>query len=409
MLNYDPFSVEAMENPDQFFPELLADHPFYRLEQYNGWAISRFEHCWKILQERTAFSIVEGPVFPKTVGQCPFNRSEIKASLPDRSFSAWDAPAHPEIRKAMSSSFAPVPVAGMEKAMRAMCRDRLEAQFDSGEMDIVGDYAGLIVLPNICFRLGVPCDDPKSLFGRIQRATKRTQGKAGFTETGLEISADIGRQLAKSVASRRIEREKSVQDNGTTLDSLLEYNYRDENTETRLLTDEEIATHLRTLLIGGAETVPKVLAAGILQLHRQPEQLKALRENASLGRAAFEEMMRFGGVLQHVGRTAMVDYEIDGQNIKVGERVFLLIQAANRDEREFDVASHFNILRKTRRSLALGTGRHHCIGAHLARLEGRVLLEEFVRMIPKYHIDESALSRQPSEFQAGYTAMPIQF
>ncbi|MDB3856048.1 cytochrome P450 [Halieaceae bacterium] len=409
MLSYDPFSIAAMENPDQFFDELLEDHPFYRLEQYNGWAIPRFEHCWQILQERDVFSIVEGPVFNDTINQCPFDYGRLKPSVPERSFSVWDAPAHPQIRKSLSPSFSPAAVAPLEEGIRTMCRQRFTESLDGGRMDIVADYAGLIALPNICVRIGMPCDDPDALFRKIQKATARAPGKSGFTEQGLALSAEIGEHIAICVAQRRAEIEAGAKDNGTTMDALLLYRYSDAELENQPLSDDAISTHMRTLMIGGAETVPKVIAAGILQLYRNPVQLQALRNDLSLCQSAFEEMMRFGGVLQHVGRTAIEDYEIDGHCIKAGQRVFCLIQAANRDPREFTEPNHFDISRDTKRSLALGTGRHHCIGAHLARLEGRVLLEEFIKAIPEYRIDEAAIKRQSSEFQVGYTSMPIQF
>lgn len=409
MLSYDPFSIAAMENPDQFFDELLENYPFYRLEQYNGWAISRFEHCWKILQERDLFSIVEGPVFNDTINQCPFDYEHLKPSEPERSFSVWDAPAHPQIRRAMSPSFSPVAVEPLEEHIRTVCRERLEENFGSGQMDVVGDYAGLIALPNICVRLGVPCDDPGALFRKIQKATERTAGKSGFTDRGLALSAEIGEYIAGYVVQRRAEIEAGAEDNGTTMDALLHYRYSDTELDNQPLSDQAISTHMRTLMIGGAETVPKVMAAGVLQLYRNPDQLLALRNDLTLSQGAFEEMMRFGGVLQHVGRTAVEDYEIDGHHIKAGQRVFCLIQAANRDPREFENPNEFNIHRQTKRSLALGTGRHHCIGAHLARLEGKILLEEFVKAIPEYSIDEAIIKRQPSEFQVAYTTMPVQF
>ena len=409
MMNYDPFSLAAMKNPNQFFNSLLNDWPFYRLDKYNGWAVSRFEHCWQILQERDLFSIIEGPVFKDTVNQCPFSYERLKSSEPGRSFSTWDPPAHGQIRKNISPSFSPMQVDPLEENIRTMCQERLEDCIDTGQIDIVGDYAGLIALPNICARLGIPCDDPGKLFRKIQKVTERAPGRSGFTEKGLSCSREIGEYIASFVSQRRAEIEDGGGINGTTIDALLHYNYSDAEIENQPLSDAAIATHLRTLMIGGAETVPKIIAAGILQLFCNPDQLLALNNDLSLSRSAFEEMMRFGGVLQHVGRTATQDYEIGGYHLKAGERIFCLIQAANRDPREFPQPNNFDITRDAKRSLALGTGRHHCIGAHLARLEGRVLLEEFIKMIPAYSIDENLIKRQPSEFQVGYISMPIRF
>jgi len=109
-----------------------------------------------------------------------------------------------------------------------------------------------------------------------------------------------------------------------------------------------------------------------------------------------------------VGRTAIRDVEIGGVEIPAGDRVLLLLQSANRDEAQFENAEAFDLHRESRRNLALGIGRHHCIGSHLARLEGRVLLETLISRIPDYRIDRSTLVRAASEFQVGYTSMTIE-
>ena len=117
--------------------------------------------------------------------------------------------------------------------------------------------------------------------------------------------------------------------------------------------------------------------------------------------------MRHQGVLQHVGRTARIDLEIGGEPLRAGQRVFCLLQSANRDEREFPRAEVFDPMRRPRRHLALGHGPHHCIGAHVARLEGRILVEELLRALPEYDVDLDAAERPPSEFQLGYTVLPL--
>jgi cytochrome P450 len=170
-----------------------------------------------------------------------------------------------------------------------------------------------------------------------------------------------------------------------------------------------VAVQLVTLITGGMETLPKILAGGLLELDRARDQRKALATDPALCAGAFEEMIRHQGVLQHVGRTALRDVDVAGQRIRRGERVFLLLQSANRDEREFPEPDRFDAARRPARHLGFGQGVHHCVGIHLARLEGRVLLEELLRALPEHTVDARGAERAVSEFQIGYTRMPVEF
>jgi cytochrome P450 len=211
--------------------------------------------------------------------------------------------------------------------------------------------------------------------------------------------------LTEAVSRRRHDNEAGDDSTGNrAIDGLL-------NTTIggRRLTDQEISAQLFTIVSGGTETVPKVVARCLLELWRRPEQLAEVRADLSTNCAtALEEAMRFGAPLQHVGRCAKVDVELSGAHIKSGERVFLLIPAANRDEREFENPDDFIWNRTTARHFAFGHGLHFCIGVHIARLEGRILLEELLGRVPDYDIDEADALMPPSDFQIGYIRMPLE-
>jgi cytochrome P450 len=118
-------------------------------------------------------------------------------------------------------------------------------------------------------------------------------------------------------------------------------------------------------------------------------------------------MMRYGAPLQWVGRTVIRPAVVAGTPMEAGQRVILLLASANRDELEFDDADQFRWDRPVTRHLAFGHGLHFCIGSHVARLEGRVLVDELLARIPDYEIDVAGAVRPPSEFQVGYTSMPL--
>ncbi|WP_297492578.1 cytochrome P450, partial [Acidocella sp.] len=178
----------------------------------------------------------------------------------------------------------------------------------------------------------------------------------------------------------------------------------------RPLTDQEIAVNLIGILVGGVETVPKVVAAGMLELARRPEQLAEVRADAGAhAPLAFEEMLRFNAPAQWFGRTAKNRVTIGGVTLERGQRAILLIAAANRDPREFADADEFIWNRKARRMLSFGVGPHFCIGIHLARLEGQIMLRELLTSLGDYTVHPEEGEWPVSEFQLGWAKLPIRF
>ncbi len=400
MFRYDPFSSEAMADPHRFYPELRADHPAYRLAEYHGWAIPRFADCWQVLQDHDRFSVVEGPVFTQELVRKPFEAESLNRASPQLSFGIWDPPHHTRIRRTMTSFFSPKRIESLEGDMRRLARDLLEDLVPRGTFDVVGDLAGPYALGNICRVLNLELDALPELFKLIQRSTARTPGVPGFTAVGMEAQAQIHPRICEAVLSRPA---CDTLEGGDIASALAGFEF-----DGVPLCEADVATQLFTLMLGGAETVPKVIAGGLLELAHQPEQWRALVRDPGLVPVAFEEMMRHQGPLQHVGRTLLDDVEIAGEAMKRGDRVFLLLQSANRDDREFRDGENFDIHREPRRNLAFGIGRHHCIGSHLARLEGRVLLETFLEFVGEYGVREREVLRPGSEFQVGVTRLPVE-
>ena len=160
------------------------------------------------------------------------------------------------------------------------------------------------------------------------------------------------------------------------------------------------------VFVGGTETVPKITAHGLMELADDPDQLAAVR--ADLGanvKVAIEEMIRYCAPAQWFARTVHKDTVVAGQPIRAGQRALFLFGSAARDEREFDRPDDFIWNRKIERVLSFGFGQHHCIGLHVARLELRVLVEEFLRRIPSFTFVKERSTRLPSSFQWGWNSL----
>ncbi len=160
------------------------------------------------------------------------------------------------------------------------------------------------------------------------------------------------------------------------------------------------------LIIAGNETTRNALSGGIQALCEHPEQFDKLRRDPSLLPQAIEEILRWVTPVMQFRRTAMCDTKIGDQEIRKGEKVVMYYGAANRDPRVFDKAETFDITRKPNPHLAFGTGTHFCMGSHIARLEMRVTLEEFLRLFPEIRLTGPP-ERLQSNFISGIKRLPI--
>jgi cytochrome P450 len=189
------------------------------------------------------------------------------------------------------------------------------------------------------------------------------------------------------------------------VDGLMGYRLPDD----RALDDVEVATQMLCVFIGGTETVPKIVAHGLWELLRHPDQLAAVRAHAKSNvPVAREEMIRYCAPAQWFARTARKPFTIHDTTIEPGQRIITLLASANRDEREYPAPDEFIWDRPIRRSLAFGRGQHFCLGYHVARLEIAVMVEEWLRRVPDYRIIDEAALRPPSSFQWGWSRLPVE-
>jgi cytochrome P450 len=163
------------------------------------------------------------------------------------------------------------------------------------------------------------------------------------------------------------------------------------------------------VFIGGTETVPKIVAHGLWELGRWPDQLAAVRADLDANvPVAREEMIRYCAPAQWFARTVRKPFTIHGTTIQPGQRIITLLGSANRDEREYVDPDEFVWNRKIERLLAFGRGQHFCLGVHLARMEIAIMVAEWLNRVDDWQIDEDAASRPPSSFQWGWNNLPVE-
>ncbi len=399
---YDPFATAVMSDPMPFYAVLREHYPVYYAERYDTFFLSRFADAWDFLQQTdNTFVTNEGTVFHPDVlltrhtGTPPAD----PPTTPLGSHLNYGSPVYEDVRQAHGKPLRPSAVRKLEPFIRELVRVRLDELLPRGRFDLTQELGGIVSVSTICHMFRIPLDQAKAALDTVNALTRtdnETRGLQGLAEVHGKL---VGFAIPQ-IAARRADGPDGT---WPLVDGMLELRI-----DGRQLSDAEIAANLTCVFVGGTETLPKVVAHGLMELWRHPDQLAEVRQDLPANSAAaFEEMLRFCGPAQWFGRTCRTETTVAGQRVLPGQRVVYLTQSVNRDPREFDDPDEFRWNRRIPRTLAFGLGQHFCIGVHLARLEGRILLEEFLGRVTGYEIDLDHAVRHPSSFQWGYNVMPV--
>jgi cytochrome P450 len=399
--SYDPFSPEVMANPLPYYRVLRDEYPVYYVERYDLFAVSRFQDIYDLLSDAgDAFLSTEGSL-PAPAQLMQHNEGPVPEPPTDpmSMHTAYSSEVHGAIRQAHGKPLRPRPVARMEEGIRSLVRDTLAELLPLGCFDAVQDFAGFVSAAVACTLFRLPIGEAPTIQEAVNSAT-RTDPVSGGVDMSV-IKAKMT-ELCRPVIEQR--RAEGADGSFPLVDGLLGFRLGDG----RALTDDEIALQFVGLMVGAAETLPKIFGHGLMELDKHPGQQRAVRADIDTNTSvALEEMLRFCGPAQWFARTVRKPTEVAGVPVRPGQRVIALIQSGNRDPREFDEPEEFRWNRRIERTLAFGRGPHTCIGIHLARLEGRILLEEWLEAVPGYEIDYEHSVRRPSSFQWGWTSVPV--
>jgi cytochrome P450 len=347
---------QADVNPYQGF-KFLRDHaPVTQLEADGPWQVARHADVHAILRDHETYSSEVSIRPPEERG------------APSMLFS--DPPVHHRLRRLVSVAFKPSQIAKQEQQIRQRCGDLLDAMPKDTELDLVQALAAPLPVMVIAEMLGVEdgdmatfkawSDEIFSNIGEILFGTPSPESERAAEEMNayfLQRINDIRRAPKDHLLGQLVETE----------------------TEDGKLDDEELLSFCRLLLIAGNETTTGLITASARIFHEEPQTLGQLREQPELAGSFVEEALRFYSPFSATVRRTSKDVEIAGQRIGAGELVVPLIASANRDERVFEAADTFRIDRNPNQHLGLGFGIHVCLGAHLARLEGKIVVEQMAQ------------------------------
>jgi cytochrome P450 len=309
---------------------------------------------------------------------------------------AMDPPRHDRIRALVSKGFTPRRVADLEPSIRALAVHYLERAREAGRCDFVADFAGKLPMDVVSEMLGVPATDRDELRGWSDTILHRAEGVRGVPPEGIAASGRLLHYFVEVVAERR---RRPGDDLASALCAA--------EIDGEKLSDKDIIGFLYLLIIAGNETTTKLLANAVYWLQKHPALRKEVSESHALVPLWVEETLRYDNSTQLMARSVTDDFAYQGHAMERGQKVLLLIGSANRDERVFPRPDLFDIHRDTSQHLSFGRGTHFCLGAALARLEARVALEEVLRRVPGYEIDEARVVRVHSTNVRGFAALPM--
>jgi cytochrome P450 family 142 subfamily A polypeptide 1 len=326
---------------------------------------------------------------------CSGQGSRPESSVP--SMINFDAPEHTKRRRLVGNGFTPRRVADHEPFLRNKVNELIDSVIDQGSCDFVADIATPLPMLMIGELMGLPESDYEKLLHWSDL----------FATGGEEIRSEVEHAVFawnEYIMAKVNERRGGDGDDLVSLITNAEW-------EGERLSDLDIMFETMLVLVGGDETTRHVISAGIAALLQNQDQLEMLKNDLSLLPNAIEEMLRWATPVRNMNRTATQDIEVNGLTIHKGDRILLLYPSANRDEKVFSDPFKFDITRTPNDHVAFGAyGRHHCLGAPLARLELRVLFEEILRRFDTMQLaTDGPLPWRRGNFVLGLNEVPVTF
>jgi cytochrome P450 len=379
---------------------LRDEQPLYRNERLGFYAVSRYEDCVEVHRDVARFTSTRGVTLDQLTSE---SFGQLGGSL---SMIMMDPPMHDRLRKLVNRAFTPRRIQDWEPVVQRVIGrflDEIEAKVDgTGAFDAVQDLSGPFPVEVICEIVGIPEGDRQQIRHWTDGMLEREVGNPFPSAEGIAGAIAFGKYLAELVEQRRRRPQDAM------LDHLLAAEVEREDGTVERLTDDEVIAFVILLTGAGAETVTKLVGNAVVTFDEWPDELRKLQARPELAPAAVEELLRYRAPSQYQGRFCLEDVELHGQVVPAGSPMLIVTGAAGRDPRAYEDPDRFDIERSgTPLGISFGHGIHYCIGAHLARLEGRTALTELYRRWPGLQVDRDGVRYVQMANVAGPSSVPV--
>ncbi len=391
---YDPYDFEIDADPHPVWKRLRDEQPLYSNERYAFFALSRFEDVERGLIDWRTFISSKGTVLEM-----------IKANvqMPPGMVIFEDPPSHEIYRGLLSRVFTPRRMNAIEPKIRRFCAQSLDPLVGSGRFDFIKDLGAQMPMRTIGMLLGIPEQDQEAIRDSIDEGLRLSSGEMPDAE---ELSAAANKAVLDGSFAEYIDwRTQHPSDDLMT--ELLLAEFEDQTGTKRRLSRTEVLSYVRLLAAAGNETTTRLIGWTGKLLGDHPDQRRELAQHRELVPNAIEEVLRFEAPSPVQGRYVAKQLELYGQTVPEGSVMLLLNGSGNRDERKFAAADRFDIHRNIDHHLAFGYGIHFCLGAALARLEGRVALDEVLKRFPTWEVDWDHAVQARTSTVRGWESLPV--
>ena len=384
---YDPYDVTIRHDPYPVYRRLREEAPLYYNEQHDFYAVSRFDDVAAGLIDPQGYISGKGVILEL-----------IKSGMeiPPGSLIFDDPPVHTIYRRLLSRVFTPKRVAELEPKIREFCVVSLDRLVGAAGFDFIADLGAEMPMRVIGMLLGIPEADQESV--------------KEYTDAGLRTEAGQPMQMSTDFGSGVFEEYidwRTTHPSDDIMTELLNAEFEDETGTIRRLTKEEIITYVSVIAGAGNETTTRLIGWAGKVLAEHPDQRRELVDDRSLIPNAIEELVRYESPAPQIGRYVTAGAHFHGHDVPAGSTILLLAASANRDDRRFPDCESFDIHRDVGRHLGFGYGIHTCLGAALARLEGRVALEEVLGRFPEWELDLDHARLSPTSTVRGWETLPV--
>lgn len=370
---YDPRDPDTIANPVPVLCRLQEHDPVHWSDVLRGWVITRYDDVRSIQLNR---GMSADRLMPFYESLKPDQQDRIRELI--RYVNTWvafkDPPEHTRLRRLMSKVLSPKEIEALQPFIESAVDQLLEQLAGVEEFDFIGQFAFPLPATVIMHMLGLPASDMED----VKEWSNKMQLFLGSATTSPE-KYGLAEEGAVEMAAyfRDVIRDREHNPGPDMISKLLAI--RDEK---ETLSEDEVIGACMLFLFGGHETTTNMIGNGMRLLMRFPDQRRKLLASPRLLDSAVEEMLRYEGPTGALVRVVKVPHELHGRELQAGDRVFIMVNAANHDVRKFDDPGRFDIERDPNPHLTFNTGTHFCLGAPLARLEGRIALAKALRRFP---------------------------
>jgi cholest-4-en-3-one 26-monooxygenase len=391
----------AEHDPHPVWQQLRGEDPVHWTEGLVRpfWSITRYDDIVAAFSEPNLFTSTRGLIVPSSPEMEQLTPEMMGAG---QTMIMTDPPLHGAMRRGFNRLFLPRPVGRYESLGEALVGEILQDVMARGECDFVVEVAARLPMAFICEIMGIPRQDWPDLF-------RWGNMSIGFEDA--EYQVDSGSPLeTRQTGIERIglyTTKLALQRRGGDGEDLLSV-LGNAKLGDRHLTDSELFHNGWLYVLGGLETTRNAISGALLALIQHPAEREHLTKDAALMGTAVEEILRWTSPITHIARVAARDTELGGQKIREGDWVALWMPSGNRDDAIFDDPYRFDLGRSPNEQIAFGKGEHFCAGAHLARLELRLMLKALLPLIEQIEL-AGKVERLKSNVIAGIKHMPVRF